>query len=200
MRRLATLVICLVLAGCFTSGRRGSETVQAIYDLGMSQLPLVAERPGNLALEVRAPLWLDAQGIDYRLAYVDVLQRHEYANARWVGPPAQLIQQYLVQRLALSGQGQVQANCLIRIDISEFSQVFVSPESSKGLLQGRAYWLDHSRRPIAELNLEIEKPAPTPDSRGGTKAMQAVVEQLSSEILAWEKQLRQSGKINRCSS
>ncbi len=200
MRRFAVLAVCFLLSACFPAGRRGTESVPAIYDLGLSPAILVAERPVGLALEVHAPPWLDAVGIDYRLAYRDAAQRHEYAHARWAGPPAQLIQQRLRQSLALSGQGQARASCFIRLEISEFGQIFATPESSKGLLLGRAYWLDRSRRPIAELNLEIEKPAPTPDSSGGIKALQATVDQLSIDLLSWEKRLRQSGKISGCSS
>ena len=200
MWRFAVLAVCVALTGCFPAGRRGAESVPAIYDLGLSPVPLLAERSVGLALEVHAPPWLDAVGIDYRLAYRDAAQRHEYAHARWVGPPAQLIQQRLRQSLSLSGQGQTRASCSIRLEISEFGQIFATPESSKGLLLGRAYWLDRSRHPVAELNLEIEKPAPTPDSSGGIKALQATVDQLSLDLLAWEKRLRQSGKISGCSS
>ncbi len=198
MRRFAVLLICIALSACFPAGRRGADRVPAVYDLGLAPAPLVVERPAALALEVHAPPWLDAVGIDYRLAYQDAARRHQYAYARWVASPAQLIQQRLVQQLALTKQGRGRAGCFIRLELGEFEQVFATPESSKGLLIGRAYWLDRSRRPVAELILEIEKPAPTPDSSGGIKALQATVDQLSADLLSWEKRLLQSGKIKGC--
>lgn len=198
MWRFVVLVICIALSACFPSGRRGSERVPAVYDLGLTPNPLVAERAQALALEVHAPSWLDAVGMDYRLTYQDAAQRHQYAYARWVASPAQLIQQRLTQQLALTSQGRGRAGCFIRLELGEFGQIFTTPESSKGVLLGKAYWLDRSRRPVAELVLDIEKPAPTPDSSGGIKALQATVDQLSADLLVWEKRLLQSGKINGC--
>jgi ABC-type uncharacterized transport system auxiliary subunit len=142
-----------------------------------------------LALEVRAPLWFDSQGIDYRLAYVDAARLREYARARWVGPPAQMIQQRLMRKLDYSISGQGQTRCVLRLEIMEFSQVFASQESSKGLLQGRAVLLDQSRRQVAELGLNIEKLAASQDARGGVGALSATVEQLAADLLAWEKGL-----------
>jgi len=198
MRWLLWLSICVSLAGCFTAGKRGDNAL-AVYDLGLSPVRLIeAERKQQIALEVRAPLWFDALGIEYRLAYADASRLREYGRARWAGPPAQLIQQRLMQQLGLSMAGQGQSNCLLRVEITEFSQVFTSPESSKGVLQGRAQWLDRSRKQLAEQTLNIEKAAPSPDSRGGVSALQATAEQLAIDLLAWEKQLLAAGKAGVC--
>lgn len=198
MRRLVMLFLCLSLAACFTAGKRG-ESGLAVYDLGLSPARLIeGERKSPMALEVRAPLWFDALGIEYRLAYTDASRLREYGRARWAGPPAQLIQQRLMQQLGLTAAGQGRTNCVLRVEISEFSQVFTRPESSKGVLQGRAQWLDRSRRQIAELTINIEKPAPSLDSRGGVSALQQAAEQLAFDLLAWEKQLRAAGKAGVC--
>lgn len=199
MRWLVILGVCLSLAGCLTAGRRGGENALAVYDLGPSPGRLFnGERKQAVAVEVRAPLWFDALGIEYRLAYVDPSRLREYGRARWAGPPAQLIQQRLMQQLALSTAGQGRANCILRVDITEFSQIFASPERSKGVLQGRAQWLDRSRTPLAELILDIEKAAPSPDSRGGISALQASIEQLAVDLLAWEKRLFVADKAGGC--
>ena len=196
MRWLATLLSCCLLAGCFTAGKRGGDSPVVIYDFGTAPASLLAApRKQPLALEVRAPLWFDSQGIDYRLAYIDAGRLREYARARWAGPPAQMMQQRLMQQLGYSMAGQSQARCLVRLEITEFSQVFASPENSKGLLQGRAVLLDRSRRQVAELDLRIEKSAPSQDVRGGVKALTATVEQLAANLLAWE----QGQGANACS-
>ncbi|MBL8429609.1 MAG: membrane integrity-associated transporter subunit PqiC [Dechloromonas sp.] len=188
MRWLATFLTCCLLAACFTSGKRGGDSPLAIYDFGTAPASLLAApRKQPMALEVRAPLWFDTQGIDYRLAHIDAGRLREYARARWAGPPAQMMQQRLMQQLGYSMAGQSQTRCLVRVEITEFSHVFASPENSKGLLQGRAVLLDRARRQVAELDLQIEKSAPSQDARGGVSALTAAVEQLAANLLAWEK-------------
>lgn len=188
MRRLLILLLCGLLSACFTAGKRGGDSALAVYDFGPAATSLLAApRKQPMALEVRAPLWFDSLGIDYRLAYVDVARLREYARARWAGPPAQMIQQRLMQQLDYSISGQGQARCVVRLEITEFSQLFASPESSKGVLQGRVVLLDQSRRQLAELDLRIEKMAISQDARGGVSALTATVEQLAADLLAWEK-------------
>lgn len=199
MRRLALILLFLGLAGCFTSGKRGTEKGLAIYDLGAPPAPLIAVRESPLAVEVRAPLWMDGLGVNYRLAYADPTRLREYSMVRWAGPPAQMLQQRLGQQLALAAAGQGRARCLVRIDVSEFTQVFSSPNLSKGVLQGRAYWLDQSRRQLTEQVVAIEKAAASPDSSGGVAALQAVVGQLAADLQAWERKLQASGKLAGCS-
>lgn len=200
MRQLALLLGFLLLAGCFTSGKRGAENGLAIYDLGMVSSRLVSEeRKSPVAVEVRVPLWMDTLGVNYRLAYADTSRLREYSQVRWAGAPARMVQQRLMQQLGMSNSGQVGARCLLLVEINEFSQVFISPDRSKGVLQGRALWLDRSRRQLAELNLEIEKSADSQDSGGGVRALQATVTQLTGDLLNWEKQLLASGKTAACS-
>lgn len=201
MRRLILVLSVLLLAGCFTSGKRGSEKGLAIYDLGLPHASLRSEeRKSPIAVEVRAPLWMDSLGVNYRLVYNDASRLHEYSQARWAGPPAQLVQQRLMQLLDLSTTGQAPARCVLRVEISEFSQIFDSPRRSRGVLRGRAFWLDQSRHQLADLNLSIERPADSQDSRGGVNALQATVEQLANDLQKWEKQLGTDGKAGGCFS
>ena len=201
MRWLAAILFCLCLSACFTSGKRCGESPLAIYDFGpapSSLLPLPRKQP--IALEVRAPLWFDSLGIDYRLAYVDAARLREYARARWAGPPAQMIQQRLSQQLGYVAAGQGQTRCLVRVEITEFSQVFATAESSRGVLQGRILLLDRSRRQVAELALNLEKLAPSADARGGVEALTLTVEQMAIDLLAWEKQLAAGEAARACFS
>jgi ABC-type uncharacterized transport system auxiliary subunit len=201
MRWMLVLLSSLLLAGCFTQGKRGGDTSLAIYDLGPMPERLVRQqRKIPVAIEVRAPLWFDSLGIDYRLQYVDAARLREYAKARWAAPPAQLIEQRLMHQLAFSSAGQARAGCVLRLDISEFSQIFSGPASSAGVLRLRAKWLDQSRRPAAEQDFNIEKIAISSDSRGGVRALTAAVEQLASELRAWETNLVETGKAAGCGS
>jgi len=201
MKKLLGLICCLMLAACFTSGKRGGDAPLAIYDFGPPPAEaLVAPRPAPLALEVRAPLWFDTMGIGYRLAYVDAARLREYAKARWAGPPALLLQQRLSQQLRLSPSGLGQARCLVRIEISEFSQVFSAPDSSRGVVQGRVLLLDRSRRQVAELPINLEKTAATQDARGGVGALTEAVDQLAADLNFWERQLAGKPSTGACFS
>jgi ABC-type uncharacterized transport system auxiliary subunit len=201
VRWLATLLLSLCLSACFTSGKRGGESPLAIYDFGPAPSNLLsAPRKQPIALEVRAPLWFDSLGIDYRLAYLDAARLREYARARWAGPPAQLIQQRLSQQLGYVTAGQGQTRCLVRIEITEFSQVFATAAGSHGVLQGRILLLDRSRRQVAELTVNLEKPASSADARGGVEALTMTVEQLAIDLLAWEKRLAESEAARACFS
>lgn len=200
MRWLWVIGVVVMFSGCFTSGKRGGSEALAVYDLGpASPAPIALGSLGPVALEVRAPLWFDSMGISYRLAYADSSRLREYGQARWAGPPAQLIQQRLIQQLGLASVGQGKSVCVLRIEIAEFSQVFGSFERSKGVLQGRAQWLDKSRHVLDEFRLDIQMSAPSADSRGGVSALQDAVVQLAVDLQLWQKALRASGKIAACS-
>lgn len=197
MRRFLPLLLALVLAGCFTAGKRGDAAL-VIHDLG---LPAAAgARPAqlSLALEVRAPLWFDSLGINYRLLYVEPTRLREYARVRWAGPPANMIQQRLTRELGLISAGQGRAACVLRIDIVEFSQVFPAPDVSHALLQGRVQWLDRQRARLAERDVSIQLAAATADSQGGVAALVGAVEQLGGQLRTWEAELLSAGQLAVC--
>lgn len=171
----------------------------AIYDLGPAPVARVSKRLTPVALEVRAPLWFDTMGIDYRLLYIDGAQLREYARARWVGPPAQLLQQRLGQQLAYATAGQSQSRCLIRLEITEFGQHFVRTDLSYGIVQGRAILLDRARRPLAELPIDLKELAPSPDARGGVAALTTATNRLVDELSSWEGRMSAAGVTGACS-
>jgi ABC-type uncharacterized transport system auxiliary subunit len=200
MRLFFMLLIGFTLTGCFTSGKRGGEEALAIYDLGLSAVSPSEKQRRNppVAIEVRAPLWFDSMGIEYRLAYVDKARLREYGRARWAGPPAQLIQQRLVQELGFVVHGQSRAGCVLRFDITEFSQVFDSPNTSHALLQGRLLWMDRSRTSVAARDVNVVSDSPSADARGGVTAFSASIEQLTVTIRDWEAELKAAGLLKTC--
>lgn len=199
MRRFAILLISLALAGCFTVGKRGGDAPLAIYDLGAAgDAPLAGPRSVPMAVEVRAPLWFDALGIDYRLAYAEPARLREYARARWAGPPAQLIQLRLSRELDLLPAGQGRAACVLRVEIEEFSQIFETPSVSRGVMRGRVQWFDRGRARLAERRIEIAKAAGSADAQGGVAALSATVGELAGAIAVWERELAAHGLLRGC--
>lgn len=198
MRRLALLLISLALAGCFTAGRRGGDAPFAIYDLGTAGAGPAAQRSVPMAVEVRAPLWFDALGIDYRLAYAEPARLREYSRARWAGPPAQLIQLRLSRELDLLPAGQGRAACVLRVEIEEFSQIFETPGVSRGVMRGRVQWFDRGRTRLAERRIDLAKTAGSADARGGVAALGATVGELAGAIAAWERELAAQGLLRDC--
>jgi cholesterol transport system auxiliary component len=201
MRRLTMVACCLFLAACYSTGKQGGDSALNVYDFG----PPLLQSPANplrseLAVEVRAPLWMDSMGIEYRLLYADQARLRSYTRARWAGPPAQLIQQRLVQQLGLMPAGQGRTRCVLRIDIDVFAQVFDDPVTSRGQLRGRAQLLDRNRALLTIYEFRIEKPAPSADSRGGVAALTATVDQLAVDLESWEQAVRATGKGVACTA
>ncbi len=122
----------------------------------------------------------------YRLAYDDPRHLRPYGQARWSQPPAQLVQQALRDQLGLrravlmgeEGAAQLvdtgKPPAVLRVEIEEFSQVFQAPKASTGVLRLRASLADSTQageKLVAQRVFVIQRPAPTPDARGGTHAM-----------------------------
>lgn len=189
MRLVILLLLVVSLGGCFTAGKRGGDVALAVYDLGaFKDSTAGAQRKRPMAIEVRAPLWFDSLGIDYRLGYAEPNRLREYSRARWVGPPAQLIQLRLIRDLGYIPSGQGKAACVLRVDIDEFSQVFDTVETSRAVLQGRVQWLDRGRGRLLEKQIVLQAQASSPDSQGGVTAMGQLVGELSGSIAAWERE------------
>jgi cholesterol transport system auxiliary component len=66
------------------------------------------------------------------------------------------------------------------------------------VLQGRVVLLDRSRQQLAELVLNLEKPSPSPDARGGVTALTGAVDQLAADLADWEGTLLKAGNPGDC--
>jgi len=198
MKKLSVLLAAWLLAGCAGGTHRGAPAT--VYDFGLPAARLLADgEPSRLALEVKAPLWFDSPDIEYRLAYEDPLKLREYAGSRWAGAPALLLGQRLRQQLGASGvASNVAVDCLLRIELQEFSQVFDSPQQSRGVLQGNVSLLDSRRQVLAERLLAIEQPAATPDARGGVMALVAASDEAGKQLAVWLARMEQNGKLKSC--
>lgn len=174
----------LAVAGCSIGPAR--EQV-AHYDLGPPPAIESTQARVNLrAVEVESPSWLDGQGLQYRLAYANKLQRESYAESRWVAPPGQLLEQAL-RRAVISGDSVAgSGGCKLRVELDEFLHVFDQPATSFGLIEARAALLaPRNDALLARRSFSLRRPAPTQDARGGVAALSGAVEQLTREVSDW---------------
>jgi cholesterol transport system auxiliary component len=174
----------MVLSGCMGSPAQRPE---ARFDFG--PLPAAAAAATGVAgVEVMTPSWLDGDAMQYRLLYADAAQRLDYAESRWVAPPAELLGLALENRLAANGRG----HCRLLVDLNEFVQVFDSPSASHFRLDARATLLaDHEI--VANQGFSETQPAPTADARGGVAAAATTVRLLGDALASWL-----AGQGSRC--
>jgi ABC-type uncharacterized transport system auxiliary subunit len=195
MMRRGVLVLLLAAAGCTVLPQ--PRPPQTLYDFGAppawNNSPAIA---GSLAVaRVSAPEWLETPTLQYRLAYQEPLRYQGYAGSRWVAAPPLLLTERLRQAAAQAGsrgalrEGEgVKTDVLLRVELEEFSQVFDSPQASRGVVRARASLVREGRALAAQKGFVVEKPAATADAAGGAQALAAAADQLVIEMLAWAAQ------------
>jgi cholesterol transport system auxiliary component len=196
---------CVLALGC--SLRPAPRPPVALYDLGDE--PLSVPRDSSLPFvfvvhEPSAASWLDTRDMHYRLEYDDPTRLRRYASSRWSVSPLQLLGDLLRRRLSLVvAQGGavpdygIEADFWLRPILEEYSQVFDSPTSSRGVIALRVVLLQGRNRSFrAQHAFRVEIPAPTPDARGGVVALRAASVKASDAIVAWivDETSRTSGK------
>ena len=149
---------------------------------------------------------LDNQAVLYRLGYADAQQLRPYAQARWSMPPAQLVRQRLLSRMAerraVFNAGasvafnRVQGAALplrLRIELEEFSQLFSAPDASVGLIRLRATLVDITptgEKLLGQRSVVVQRPASSADAPGGVRALTAATD---AAIEALDQWLQQTG-------
>ena len=193
------LAVCLSVCLASCTGMVQKMPPPSVYDFGPVLQEKATNSRGGIVLEVRSPSWFETLGVDYRLAYDDPLRPREYANSRWAANPATLLARRLVPQLGLAGlAGDVAAGCLLRVELYEFSQVFHSSTESRGVIHARLSLIDAKRRPLADWRVTVERPAATPDARGGVGALVAAGDDLGQVIGHWLVDAEQTGAMASC--
>ncbi len=207
--RTGGVLLSLWLAGCSVLPQPPAQAVR--YDFG-PELPAAAASAGPAA--ARLPIALadvDAPGLKdsdtsvlYRLAYADAQVVRPYQLARWTLPPEQLVQQRLSSRLGrersvlYGGAGGVQPRvqgqmpALLRIELEEFSHVFLSARDSVGWVRLRATLVD--RQPqgdvlLGQKTFAVQQPADSATAASGVRALTQATDQAIVALQAWLQQL-----------
>lgn len=199
MKRLwLVLGVSLLLAACAAGGRKTAPA--DVYDFGMpaERLPTGPQLPG-IALEVLAPAWFDSLAIEYRLLYEDPLKLRHYTASRWAGAPAQLLAQRLRQQLGLTDSRAPSATrCLLRFELLEFSQVFDTPQESRGVVRGDATLLDARHRVVERRPVSLDRRARTADAPGGVAALADAADALGQTLSSWLSDEEKRGTLKDC--
>jgi len=198
------LLFLLGLPGCALPDKAPRP---ASYDFGpgpLTRLPSDrrAPLPALVLAEVQASPALGSQAMLYRLLYADAQHLQPYALARWSMPPAELIRQRLAdtlgQRRALlgpaDGASTTTGTATLRLTLEEFSQLFDSPQQSRGLLRLRATLSQANpggEQLLAQRSVIVQRPAPSADAAGGVRALSAATDAAAEELVAW---LAQQGR------
>ena len=158
-----------------------------IYDL---ELPAATVRPlertslAPASIEVRAPSWLSSSAMQYRLDFRQPSSREVFAESRWAGHPAEMLQRHLIVSLGTSGR--THAQCRLRIDLDEFIQRFDALDASASELVVRASLLAARDETVLVRNrFVIVTPAASADAAGGVLAHRQGARQLTDSIQAW---------------
>lgn len=183
MRKLIAIVIVALLGAC--SGQAARMANGPRFDFGPGDGAGQAAM-GIATVEVNAPMWLGDGAMQYRLLYAEAAQRREYLESRWVARPGELLEQALARRLGAPAVGR----CRLRVELNEFIQLFDSETRSRSFLSGRAI-LHVGPEAVAARSFALDRPAPSPDARGGVAAASTAVEALGDELATW---IARSGK------
>ncbi len=205
--RVAGSLACLWLVGCSVLPKPPAAAVR--YDFGPVPVATApapqAQRPAIALAEIEAPGLRDAEtSVLYRLAYAEAQVVRPYQLARWTRPPAQLVQQRLSSGLGrdrvvlMGGEGpsqpkvQGQLPALLRVELEEFSHVFLSAQESVGWVRLRASLVD--RRPqgdmlVGQTTFVVQQPAAGADAASGVRALTQATDKVVADMQAWLLQL-----------
>ncbi|NML33255.1 ABC-type transport auxiliary lipoprotein family protein [Paraburkholderia antibiotica] len=181
----------LLAFGVLAAGCAGTSAVvsDVRYDFGPPpQSAAAAPLPAVKVLEVTAPAVLESDRLVYRLSYADAQQTAAYANSHWTMMPAQLLTQRL--RNALSERGTVLTGAdgvaapVLRVDLTEFEQVFDSQADSHGAIAARATLMKDGKV-IGQRSFVARAPAQSADAAGGARALAIASDDLVAQIGAW---------------
>lgn len=181
-KKLLLLLCVATLAAC--GGGAKSISNVAYYDLGA-----VKAAPNNRivaslrSIDVFAVSWLDSSAMQYRLLYAANQRRLNYAESRWVAPPAELLGHALRKRML---SGEASGACRLRVDLDEFAQVFDAAKASRVVLEARVQVVEPAGGEIlARRSFSLSRPASSADAGGGAAAMAGAVEAFSTAMHDW---------------
>lgn len=197
IRIVCALAACLLLTGCATATHRDAFPTR--YTLAPAPAARAVPAPGPGAATLRidriaVPAWLQGTAMLYRLDYRNPAVVAAYADSEWAAPPAELLAQRLRDTLAGAGGWRAvvgpsvstPATLEISVRLDEFSQVFVAPQRSAGVLDATVtLTADPDGQVIAQRRFHIRVPAQRADAAGGVAALGRASRAFADRLAAW---------------
>ena len=174
-----TLIVALALGGC-TAGRG---TMPTPLDLGAGVATPRAQLPAHPPIVVpaaTAAALLNEVRVIWRVG--DQGQPQAYATYQWVAPPAQLVTQRVIDRLAIQGA------VLPQNVGGELPQVRINLQPDGATSQGRLTMqvvLVRGSKVSDQLLIDLSVPAASQDAPGGAVALRMANEQAAEQIAQW---------------
>jgi cholesterol transport system auxiliary component len=191
--------IILLLSGCTVTPHANAPL--AVYSLGVLHMPDAHDSigqsatgtPSLLIADATAPVWLDSQAIQYRLAYHNPTRLYTYANSRWAATPAAMLTLQVRNRLLSEANHPVikpgdgaQADYTLQIDLIEFTQFFSSADSSHAEINLNASLIKRKTRTLfAQQNFSMRQKTATADAAGAVNAFTEASDKLTEHIVGW---------------
>lgn len=185
---VVVISVLLGITACSVGG--GEARAPRQLDLGAGPTTPVGGSPAHrplLIAPVAASALLNDTMVIWRVG--DSGQPQGFTTYRWVAPPAQLVTQRLMARLALQGavleQGVGGDVPQLRLNLQSFEQLFTSDgKSSQGVLTMQAVLL-RANRVVAQKLIDIKVPAVSQDAAGGAQALRVATDQAAEQVAQW---------------
>jgi cholesterol transport system auxiliary component len=206
-RLVAGLVAAIALGGCTLIDLSGIRKKEYTLYAPSAAAPVVQfEKNGKPSkssailrvVNLSVPVWLNSTNIYYRLEYRNGGEIAPYSQARWVSSPAILIRLLVQNTLAadpfwkavIGPESLAQADYKVELRITDFQQVFIKPDQSKGLLRAFATLVDNEAGAmVAQREFRFETLAPSADVEGGTRALSKNAYKLAQAVRSWLRQV-----------
>ena len=181
-------LLTMFLCAC-TAGKLGQAPRQLDLGTGPGLMNKMA-LPRNLPVvvpEATASALLTDTAVIWRIGYTG--QPQAYSTFKWAAPPAKLVNQRLIERLAL--QGAVLPQNVggdlpqIRLNLQRFEQFF-APDglTSYGDVTLQAVLVKEGKVLDQKL-IDVQVPAATQDALGGADALRLATDQATEQVAKW---------------
>jgi cholesterol transport system auxiliary component len=180
MKLTSLLFFASFVAACSMRGNG----VTGIFDLGLA--PDATGSAEVAVADVEVPPWLDTTDMHYRLIWRDRQSLQPFSESRWAGTPAAMLTLRLRQAFNSSVDHGTRARCILHVRLDEFSQVFSSETSSRGLLQAHSTLLvkDATERGLSR-DWRIEQPAESTNASSGAAALATATKDFTQSLRSW---------------
>lgn len=177
MKNLPWVLVAALLAACSILPK--PPPPPALHDFGPpTSAPTVAGGPTQII--VSAPAWLDDTAIYYRLLYSDATHVRNYADNRWLAPPAELLQARL--RAAFAADN---AHYRLQVRLLDFEQVLDTAQSAHISLRALVDLQDLSDGKTVNQQLFTLSVPVSPDVQGAVSGGARAADELITRLTRW---------------